>query len=69
MIRWDFTGSAAERRLSFSLMEQGGPPVVPPTRVGFGTRMIERVLSRHFRGKAEIRYLPDGVRFDIEAPI
>ncbi len=69
IIRWDVTGSAAERRLAFSWVEQSGPPVVPPTRVGFGTRMIERVLSRHVRGKAEIRYLPEGVRFDIEAPI
>ncbi|SFO49034.1 hypothetical protein SAMN05428984_4600, partial [Sphingomonas sp. OK281] len=30
---------------------------------------IERVLSRHIRGKAEIQYLPEGVRFAIEAPI
>jgi hypothetical protein len=31
--------------------------------------MIERVLSRHIRGRAEIQYLPEGVRFAIEAPI
>jgi len=31
--------------------------------------MIERVLSRHVRGKAGIRYLPEGVRFEIQAPI
>ncbi len=68
-IRWAIDGSAAERRFGFAWVELDGPPVVPPTRVGFGTRMIERVLSRHVRGKAEISYLPEGVRFEIEAPI
>ncbi|PTW43514.1 PAS domain S-box-containing protein [Sphingomonas faeni] len=68
-IRWDLNGNATERRLTFSWAEQDGPIVAMPTRVGFGTRMIERVLSRHIRGKAEIQYLPEGVRFAIEAPI
>ncbi|KQR82167.1 histidine kinase [Sphingomonas sp. Leaf343] len=68
-IRWAVEGGEAQRRFSFSWAELGGPAVVPPTRVGFGTRMIERVLSRHVRGKAEISYLPEGVRFEIKAPI
>ena len=68
-IHWDLGGVAAERRLAFSWAERAGPIVAMPTRVGFGTRMIERVLSRHIRGKAEIQYLPEGGRFAIEAPI
>jgi PAS domain S-box-containing protein len=68
-ICWALEGLSVGRRLTFSWSEKDGPPVVPPTRVGFGTRMIERVLSRHVRGKAEILYLPEGVRFEIEAPI
>ncbi|KQN89877.1 histidine kinase [Sphingomonas sp. Leaf231] len=62
-------GAGSGRRFAFSWVERGGPPVVPPTRTGFGTRMIERVLSRHVRGTATIHYLPEGARFEIEAPI
>ena len=68
-IRWAINGNAAGRRFDFTWVERDGPLVVPPTRVGFGTRMIERVLSRHVKGKAEISYLPEGIRFEIEAPI
>lgn len=68
-IRWALAGNAAERRFRFSWMEHGGPPVVPPTRIGFGTRMIERVLSGHVTGKAAMTYPPEGVEFEIEAPV
>jgi len=68
-IRWTMIGEDADRRFTFAWVEEGGPPVNPPTRVGFGTRMIERVLSRHVRGRAEIAYPVEGVRFEIEAPI
>ena len=69
VIGWALTGANAERRFTFTWVEEGGPPVVPPSRTGFGTRMIERVLSRHVRGKATIHYPADGVQFGIEAPM
>lgn len=69
VIVWALIGAHVGRRFTFSWIEEGGPPVVQPTRTGFGTRMIERVLSRHVRGTATIRYLAEGVRFAIEAPI
>ena len=62
-------GNVGGRRFTFSWVEQGGPPVVPPSRIGFGTRMIERVLSRHVRGSAATHYPPEGACFEIEAPI
>ncbi|MEG8039189.1 HWE histidine kinase domain-containing protein [Sphingomonas sp. LR60] len=68
-IRWALAGLAGERRFCFSWIEQNGPPVVPPTRIGFGTRMIERVLAAHVSGKAAMSYPPSGARFEIEAPV
>ncbi|WP_085810789.1 HWE histidine kinase domain-containing protein [Sphingomonas sp. TZW2008] len=68
-IEWSIRRTEGERRLFFCWGEHDGPPVVPPTRTGFGTRMIERVLRKHVRGGAEIQYLESGVRFEIEAPI
>jgi two-component sensor histidine kinase len=40
--------------------ESGGPPVMPPTRQGFGTRMIERAL-RGEGGSATFDFLPSGL--------
>lgn len=69
MIRWKLTGRDEARRFTFSWVEQGGPPVTPPTRTGFGSRMIERVMAQHIRGTAKIDYRPDGVAFTIDAPM
>lgn len=68
-ISWALAGSAAERRFRFTWVEQDGPPVVPPTRIGFGTRMIERVLAGRVSGTAAMSYPPEGARFEIEAPV
>lgn len=68
-IEWSIKHKDGERRLFFCWGEHDGPPVTPPTRTGFGTRMIERVLRRHVRGDAAIHYPETGVRFEIEAAV
>lgn len=40
-----------------------------PSRKGFGTRLIERVLAAELNGKGEIRYLPSGLVFTLVAPM
>lgn len=47
--------------------EQGGPPVSPPSRKGFGTRLIKSALGQA-NGTVEIDYRQDGVRCTIELP-
>jgi PAS domain S-box-containing protein len=68
-IEWSIEQGEGGRHLHFCWAEHDGPPVTPPTRTGFGTRMIERVLRRHVRSGAAIRYLETGIRFEIEAAI
>ncbi len=69
-VRWslDLTPEG-QRALSFLWQEQGGPEVSPPTRHGFGSRMIDRLMSTHMRGQATTSYLPAGVQFRIKAAI
>ncbi len=72
-IRWDqnANGSAAQ---AFALRweEKNGPPVVQPTRSGFGSRLITRVLAADFRGQVKLDYVPGGLvctlvsRFPVE---
>jgi two-component sensor histidine kinase/PAS domain-containing protein len=58
-----------ELSLSLRWTESGGPPVSPPTRRGFGSRLIERSLARELAGKVELLYEPDGVVCTIDAPV
>jgi len=47
--------------------EIDGPPVSPPTRAGFGTRLIERGLASDLNGEVTIAYPRDGVVCTIHA--
>lgn len=53
--------------LTISWVEDGGPPVVPPSRRGFGTRLIERGLSAELRSTVRMDFDPAGLRCAIDA--
>jgi len=57
-IRWTLTADAA---IDLSWQEMGGPPVTPPTHVGFGTALIERALAMETGGSANLEYHPTGL--------
>ncbi|WP_182086566.1 HWE histidine kinase domain-containing protein [Aureimonas sp. ME7] len=46
--------------------ESGGPAVEPPTRRGFGSRLVERVVPGYFKGAARIEYRAGGVVFTLD---
>lgn len=62
----DWTVAAGRIRLSW--VERDGPPVTPPTRRGFGSRLIERGLAREVGGSVRLDYTPRGVVCEIEMP-
>lgn len=41
--------------------ERGGPPVVAPTRRGFGANLLERGLARELGGSVEMKFEPEGL--------
>lgn len=47
--------------LSIRWKESGGPPVVPPSRRSFGTRLIEKGLAGSLKGDVDLEFPPDGV--------
>jgi PAS domain S-box-containing protein len=63
-IGWTVQPVAAGVDLRLSWVEQGGPPVRPPKRKGFGTRLIARSLGSE-QGKAELSYPEEGARCEI----
>ena len=48
--------------------ERGGPPVRPPARRGFGSRLIERALAREFGAEVKLDFAPGGVECRIRLP-
>jgi PAS domain S-box-containing protein len=50
-----------DRNFTFLWLETGGPQVSPPTRQGFGLRMIERALANDLNGKVSVDFAPDGI--------
>lgn len=41
--------------------ESGGPPVKPPARQGFGTRLIKKVVARSLRADVAMDFRPEGL--------
>ncbi|MDB5447609.1 MAG: histidine kinase, partial [Phenylobacterium sp.] len=60
-IDWTFDETAEARRLSLRWTEQGGPPVEPPRRQGFGSRLIQRTLASELGGEVTMEFAPAGV--------
>lgn len=56
-------------RLVLTWTEAGGPAVTPPTRRGFGSRLIERNLGGHLGGSARLEFAPAGLICRIEMPL
>ena len=49
--------------------ERGGPPVRPPSRRGFGARLLTQGLAVELGRAAELDYRPEGVVCTLHAPI
>lgn len=67
--RVDVTWEISDGNVALVWLECGGPAVAPPTRSGFGTRLIERNLAQDLGGEAGIEYLPAGVRARMTTPL
>lgn len=59
--------SVVDGELVIRWRETGGPPVAPPSRRGFGTRLIQAGLIG--TGGVDLRYDPDGVTAELRAPL
>ena len=65
---WQVAAAAHGRRLLLTWTEQGGPPVAPPARPGFGSRLIEFSVSHQLGGTAALDFRTEGVCCVIDLP-
>ena len=67
-VAWQLSGGL-DGQLRFDWRETGGPEVVPPTRRGVGTRIIETCMERDLGGELDLGYEPEGVSCRIALPL
>jgi PAS domain S-box-containing protein len=68
-LTWRFQGDGPARRLQMTWRESGGPAVRPPTKLGFGTRLIERGLTSALQATVSVDYAPGGLVMNLDAPM
>lgn len=64
-ISWDLEATT----FRFRWREAGGPAVVAPATRGFGSRLIETVVSQEFGGKATLAFDAGGVGYEVSSPV
>lgn len=68
-IAWSLEPGGPAGILRFSWIESGGPAVTPPARQGFGSRLLQRVLTAQVRAEVTMSYPPEGFRLTMLAPL
>lgn len=68
-VEWWFEPEDSPEHFFFRWVEAGGPPVVKPTKTGFGSRMIKRAFAQSFGGDAVWRYHPEGLQCEMRLPV
>ena len=68
-ITWTSDEQEGEPKFVFVWREIGGPAASEPASVGFGSRLISRVLQDDFRGAVEVAYGPTGLVCRLTAPL
>ena len=68
-IFWEALPAAQPKEILLQWRESGGPAVEAPSRKGFGTLLIEKVLAYEAEGEAKLDFLPTGVAFVFRLPL
>jgi len=68
-IVWQVEPTPQGDRMRLRWQESGGPPVKPPGRKGFGSRLIEGGLAQDLDGEVHLDYKPAGLICQIIMPV
>lgn len=69
-VSWSIVpGKDRPAQLRFHWTESGGPPVSPPKRQGFGSRLIRRSIEGELEGYMVLNFAVTGVSYDISVPL
>ncbi|TPW31033.1 histidine kinase [Martelella alba] len=67
-VTWAYEDSGKKRKLRLSWREGGTEPITPPTKKGFGTRLIDANIIGELNGMIERHYQEKGLEIEITVP-
>jgi two-component system CheB/CheR fusion protein len=67
-VTWQLDGSASGQWVHLQWIETGGPAVTPPSRLGFGSSLIERSITHQLEGTATPEFRAEGLYYEIAFP-
>jgi PAS domain S-box-containing protein len=69
-VHWDRHSSGdAAANLTIEWRELGGPPIVAPTKSGYGTDLIRQLIPHELGGKVDLVFAAEGACCRIEIPL
>ncbi len=68
LLSWVRSAKPDGDRIGIRWQEEGGPPVSPPTRRGFGSRVLESGLAHELGGTVSLDFRPHGLLCVIDLP-
>ena len=68
-VTWRIIPGEGAARVAIMWRESGGPLVTPPTRRGFGTRLITGGIMRELDGEARLDFQPSGLVCSLVLPL
>jgi two-component sensor histidine kinase len=66
---WEIKDSNSGRLFCFRWQEHDHGIIKPPTRQGFGTKLLTRLVPGDLSGQATLNYESGGFRYELEAPV
>ena len=67
-LKWE-SNASSQPGIRLLWEETGIGPVGAPTRLGFGAAMIHASVEHDLKGKVNVSYGDDGLRYNIEFPL
>jgi two-component sensor histidine kinase len=68
-VRWQVQPAGQPAELVIHWCERGGPAVVPPSRRGFGSRLLERAVAHELGGETQMHFNPAGAECRFRIPL
>lgn len=68
-VGWSLIDREGVRSLLCEWNEFSGPRVTPPSRDGFGSMLLKRVLSQQIRADVKVEFAPEGLRLRMAVPL
>ncbi|GEP09223.1 sensor histidine kinase [Methylobacterium gnaphalii] len=68
-VSWSIMPGGEAGILHFAWRESDGPPVTAPSRQGFGSRLLQRVLTTQVQARVQSEYPSEGFRLVMQAPL